>query len=68
MDYIAASANVSRPNSQIFLQGQASDLRFDEWVYISNTKLRPLMATYLEKKDGQAISAPLKQIVKDFEE
>ena len=26
------------------------------------------MTTYLEKKDGQAISAPLKQIVKDLEE
>ena len=60
MDYVASLANVTRSDSPIFLQGQSSDLRFDEWIYISNTKLRPLMSTYLEKKDGQAISASLK--------
>ena len=60
MDFIASSANVTRSDSPIFLQGQASDLRFDEWVYIANTKLRPLLATYLEKKDGSEISGPVK--------
>ena len=43
-------------------------MRFDEWVYVANTKLRPLVATYLQSKDGSAISAQLKQIAKDFEE
>ena len=43
-------------------------MRFDEYVYVANTRLRPLVATYLQTKDGSAISAQLKQIAKEFEE
>ena len=51
----------------LYSQGQANDLRFDDWVYILNSKLRPAATSFAITKDGD-VKEIIKQVAKNFEE
>ena len=73
MDFVVNQTNrferANNPSNHVRLysQGQADDLRFDEWAYVVNARLRPAVTKYAITKDGSDVSAIIKGIAKDLE-
>ena len=68
LDFIAQTHNsaASSKSDHVFTQGTTSDLRFDHWIYLLNTQLRPATTAFI-KKEGDTKDA-IKAIAKDLEE
>lgn len=43
-------------------------MRFDDWVYVMNTRLRPVVNAYAITKEGSDASTTIKAIAKELEE
>ena len=74
MDYVVSQANrIQRATNpatfvHLYQQGYADDLRFDDWVFVMNARLRPVVHAYAIAKDGQDVSATIKAIAKELED
>lgn len=74
LDYVVRSKNraekVDNPSNFVrrYSQGDANDLRFDDLVYVVNTRLRPATTTFALTKDGTEVKETIKAIAKDLED
>ena len=68
LDYIAQqhNLNVLSKKDHVFTQGNSPDLRFDHWMYILNSQLRPASVAFV-KKEGDTKDT-IKSVAKDLEE
>ena len=70
MDFIATqkNRNTSTSNMNLFLQGCASSLAFDDWASVLNRRLRPAMNSFTITKDGADVKETIKAVAKALED
>ena len=66
LDFLAR-AKAAESGRPVYSQGQAPSLLFDEWVYVLNSRLRPVVATLVAGKGGDAERATVVRLAGELE-